>query len=129
MKIPAVWMASAFAAGIALAGHYHLPLRIWIAAAAVAIAAGAILALRHHTIPGATFALLAWFALGGTALSIERAAVPVNHISRLLAGGQLDTTNPCDGAVGCVRIPSPSLGERAMKLTLRKWKPPAPRSQ
>jgi hypothetical protein len=94
MKIPAVWMASAFAAGVALAGHCHLPLRIWIAATAIAIAAGVILALHHHTIPGATFALLAWFALGGTALSIERAALPANHISRLIAGGQLDTNEP-----------------------------------
>ena len=94
MKIPAVWMTSAFAAGIVLAGHTHLPLGIWIAATAIAIAAGVILALRHHAIPGATFALLAWFALGGTALSIERAAVPANHISRLIAAGQLDTNEP-----------------------------------
>ena len=128
MKIPAVWMASAFAAGIALAGHCHLPLKIWIAATAIAIAAGVILAFRDNPIPGATLALLAWFALGGTALSIERAAVPANHISRLLAGGQLNTNEPLRWRGRLRENPIALPWEHATKSTLKKWKPQAPRS-
>ena len=38
--------------------------------------------------------LLAWFALGGLALAIERNTVPKNHVTRLLADSRIDTSEP-----------------------------------
>ena len=39
-------------------------------------------------------ALVAWVALGGLGASLERVAVPANHVTRLLAAGQIDTSEP-----------------------------------
>jgi competence protein ComEC len=39
-------------------------------------------------------ALLAWLAVGGFATSVERAAVPANHVTRLIAAGRIDTSEP-----------------------------------
>jgi hypothetical protein len=36
-------------------------------------------------------ALVAWVAIGGLAVSVERAAIPANHIARLIAAGRVDT--------------------------------------
>jgi competence protein ComEC len=92
MKLPAVSIAAAFAAGIGLAGPCHAPPKIWIAAAAAAILLGATFVWRGLTISAWAFSMLAWFALGGAALSVERTSVPINQVSRLIATGQLDTS-------------------------------------
>ncbi len=92
MKLPAVWIAAAFAAGIGLAGHFHVPPKIWIVAVAAAILAGAAFVWRGLTMSAWAFSMLAWIALGGAALSVERTSVSINHVSRLIATGQLDTS-------------------------------------
>jgi competence protein ComEC len=40
------------------------------------------------------FTLVAWLALGGLAASIERFSVPANHVTNLIAAGQLETSEP-----------------------------------
>jgi hypothetical protein len=38
------------------------------------------------------FALITWFALGGLALAVAHNSVPTNHVTRLIAAGQLETS-------------------------------------
>jgi competence protein ComEC len=94
MKLPALWIAAAFAAGISIASRWQASPKIWCAAAAVAISAGIILVWRQHPTVAWCFALLAWIALGGLAIGVERAAVPRNHISQLIASNSIDTSVP-----------------------------------
>jgi competence protein ComEC len=116
MKLPALWMATAFAAGIGVAGRLQARpmVRVWAAATVAAIVLGTILAWPKslpnsspnslpkslpkysHVRLGAAwiFALAAWLALGGLAANIERARVPANHVSSLIAAGRLDTSEP-----------------------------------
>ena len=49
--------------------------------------------VRKHAAAWA-LALVAWVALGGLAIGVERAAVPANHVTRLISAGRLDTTEP-----------------------------------
>ncbi|HEX2777512.1 MAG TPA: ComEC/Rec2 family competence protein, partial [Candidatus Acidoferrales bacterium] len=94
MKLPALWIAAAFAAGIGVASRWQASPKIWCAAAAVAISAGIILIwLRRAALAWCT-ALIAWIALGGLAMGVERAAVPANLISRLIASNSIDTSVP-----------------------------------
>jgi competence protein ComEC len=67
---------------------------LWAAAAAIAILAGAVLSWRNFVFPAWIFALLAWCALGGFSIGVERATVPQNHISRLVAQNQTDLSVP-----------------------------------
>ena len=39
-------------------------------------------------------ALAAWLSLGALASTLERAGLPANHVTRLLAAGRLDTSEP-----------------------------------
>ena len=39
-------------------------------------------------------ALLAWLATGGFATSVERAGVPANHVTHLIASGRIDSSEP-----------------------------------
>ncbi len=94
MKLPALWIAAAFAAGIGLASRWQASPRIWCVAAAVAVIAGVILIWRKRTTFAWCVALIAWVALGGLAIGVERAAVPANHIARLLSSNALDTNVP-----------------------------------
>jgi competence protein ComEC len=94
MKLPALWIAAAFATGIGLASRGQSSPKIWFASAAIAVLAGLTLIWRQHTAYASCLALLAWLALGGLAIAVERAAVPANHISRLIADGTVDTSVP-----------------------------------
>ncbi len=94
MKLPALWIAATFAGGIALASHWPLELHIWLLAAAAAIVAGAIVAWRNHLAAAWALALTAWFALGGLAAGFQRASLPANHVTRLIAAGKLDLSEP-----------------------------------
>jgi ComEC/Rec2-related protein len=95
MKLPALWILGAFAAGIGIAGLWPGSLRLWAVGAALGILAGVILAAgfsawRHSFSAGWVCALFAWLAIGGLAASVERATVPANHIARLIAAGRVD---------------------------------------
>ncbi|HXN71119.1 MAG TPA: DNA internalization-related competence protein ComEC/Rec2 [Candidatus Acidoferrales bacterium] len=94
MKLPALWIAAAFAAGIGIASRWQTSPKIWCAVAAVAIIAGVILTWQKRSVFAWCLALVAWIALGGFAIAVERAAVPANHISRLISSGAMDTTVP-----------------------------------
>lgn len=94
MKLPAVWMACAFAGGIALADRWPGSGREWTLAAIAAILAGVILLWRGWLAAAWTVALAAWLALGGAALNMARVSVPANHVSRLIAAGRLDGSQP-----------------------------------
>ena len=94
MKLPALWIAAAFAAGIGIITRWpHQPLT-YAAVAALAILAGSILIWRSFLFAAGICALTAWTALGGLALGIEQAAVPANHVTRLIAANRIDLTEP-----------------------------------
>jgi len=94
MKLPVLWIVAAFAAGAAVSNRWPEPLHLWLAAALGAIVLSGILLWRARVALAWTFALAAWIALGGLAAGIEHAAVPANHVTRLIAAGRLDTSQP-----------------------------------
>jgi competence protein ComEC len=94
VKLPVLWLVAAFAAGIGLAHLWPESLPLSFASAALAILISAVLLWQGHVALAWTLALAAWVALGATATRLERAAVPANHVTRLLAAGRLDISNP-----------------------------------
>lgn len=94
MKSPALWIAAAFAAGIALASRWPASPKVWTATAVAALLAAGILAWRDFVAPAWILALAAWLALGGFATGVERAAIPADHITRLIAEGRIETAVP-----------------------------------
>src|ERR1700683_5725193 len=94
MKLPALWIAAAFAAGIGIASRWQTSPKVWFAAATGAIGASVILIWRRRAAFAWCLALIAWVALGGLAIGVERASVPANHISRLIASDTVDTSVP-----------------------------------
>ncbi len=94
MKLPVLWLVTAFAAGIGLAVRWPESFQLWIAFAAMAILISGILLWRQHRTAAWVLALVAWTALGALASDIERVSVPANHVTRLIAAGRLDTSDP-----------------------------------
>lgn len=94
MKLPALWLAGVFAAGILLGLAVSVVPGVWVAAAFAALIAGLACARRDWLLPAWTLALVAWAALGALAATLERGATPVNHVSRLVSSGRLDTSEP-----------------------------------
>jgi competence protein ComEC len=91
VRLPILWIAIAFASGIALASHVMIPPRMSLIAVAIGIAVGAALLAIHRNTSAWALALFAWLAIGGLAFSIEQASIPANHITRLIAANRLDT--------------------------------------
>ncbi len=110
MKLPALWMLAAFAAGIGITERWPGSVRLWVVAAVVAIVLGATLAAlsgagfarRHFVTFAWVCALAAWLALGGLARCVETAGIPSNHITRLIAPDKIDTSVPLRWR-GCLR--------------------------
>jgi competence protein ComEC len=94
MKLPALWIAATFATGIGLASRGQSSPKMWFSTAAIAILAGLVLIWRQRAASAWCFALLAWLALGGLAITVERAAVPANDVSHLIANGAIDASVP-----------------------------------
>ncbi len=94
MKLPVLWLVAAFAAGIGLAHRWPGSLRLSLISAALAILVAGLLLWQRRVAAAWTFALAAWIALGALATGIERSAVPANHVTRLLAAGRLDISDP-----------------------------------
>ena len=94
MKLPALWIVAAFAAGIGISNRWHLSLWLSVAAAVAAISLSGILAWRNRVAAAWALALFAWAATGAVAVGVERAAVLSNHVSTLIAAGRLDTVDP-----------------------------------
>lgn len=94
MRAPALWIAAALAGGIALAVARPVDTKLWLVSALAAILLAAIALWRLRTIVAGCLVLLAWIALGALATNLDRAAVPANHVTRLIAAGRLDTSEP-----------------------------------
>jgi hypothetical protein len=94
MKLPTLWIAAAFAAGIGLVTRWAGHPSICVAVALLAILAGGILIWRQLLFAAALCALVAWTALGGLALGIELAVVPADHVTPLIAANRIDLTEP-----------------------------------
>ena len=95
MKLPALWILAAFAGGIGVAERWPASPKLWAAATALGILIGGILAAGFFARRGGAAiawacALVAWLAIGGLAVSVERATIPANHIARLIAAGRVD---------------------------------------
>ena len=95
MKVPALWIAAAFAAGILLRPAGSSSAAPWLIAAGVLILTGALAAKFLRALwPAGIVALAAWCALGAASVSIERNAVPRDNVSRLVASRRIDTSQP-----------------------------------
>jgi competence protein ComEC len=94
VKLPTVWLAAAFAAGIAIASRWPASPPILAAVCVAAIFVAGILLWRRFAVAAWIFALAAWGALGALAANVERVAVPANHVDRQLATGRIDASDP-----------------------------------
>ena len=94
MRLPALWLSLAFAAGIAAASTRGARPVILIATSATALLLGGIAVWRRQLAIAWALALAAWLSLGALALTLERAGVPANHVTRLLVAGRLETSEP-----------------------------------
>ncbi|MGH9864051.1 MAG: ComEC/Rec2 family competence protein, partial [Candidatus Acidiferrales bacterium] len=93
MKLPALWLALVFASGIAVGRFPVTHPTLWIAAAALSILIGLILALRWKAFIAAAIAALAtWFALGALAMQMEQRDVASNDAAALIESGKIDTS-------------------------------------
>ena len=94
MKLPTLWIAVAFAAGILASRFAQLPVAVGAAVCAMAIAAACLLLWRGKVALAWGLALIAWAGAGVTTESIERVRVPENNVTQLVAQGRLDTSAP-----------------------------------
>ena len=93
MRLPALWIALAFAAGILVSMREPMPALPLIAAGIFAIALAALAAYRRWLAAAWVLALAVWLALGALAATLERASLPLDHVTRLLAAGRLETSD------------------------------------
>ena len=95
MKLPALWIALAFACGIAVSKHAPGSIPFWaIATAALIILAIGLLAFTNKLAMPAAFAICAWLAMGILGAHLEQNAVPHNDVARLVSRGTLDLAEP-----------------------------------
>jgi len=94
MKLPALWIAAAFAAGIAaLAPEFATPLPL-LALVISALLAALLLLWRGRLTAAWIVALAGWCFLGGLAAKLDERAIPARHVTQLLLAGQLETSEP-----------------------------------
>ncbi|HEY6465900.1 MAG TPA: DNA internalization-related competence protein ComEC/Rec2 [Candidatus Acidoferrales bacterium] len=94
MRLPVLWIAAAFAVGIALSGHAHVSVIEMALVASVAMSLAAGLLWRKQTVLGWAAVLLAWLAIGATAAAVQRSSLSPNSVGTLIAQGRLDTSSP-----------------------------------
>lgn len=95
MKLPALWLALAFAAGIAAGTDVARGVMLWVLACLVVVGAGiCVTLLAKPSVVAGSLALAAWFTVGGAAAQFERNNVPQNDAATLIAHGALDTKEP-----------------------------------
>jgi Domain of unknown function (DUF4131) len=92
MKLPALWIVAAFAAGVEISSRWPETVRMWAIASAILILLATAVLWRKRTREVLVIALLAWCSLGGLAGAVERATVAANHVSRLIASGRITTS-------------------------------------
>jgi competence protein ComEC len=95
MKLPAVWLALAFVAGIAFEEAVPASPHRWLLAAVLAMAVAFLLLNRRRFLgPAWIVTLVTWFTIGGLAACLERSSFPADNAARLVAQGKLDTSEP-----------------------------------
>jgi competence protein ComEC len=94
MKLPAVIVVAAFAAGIALLGALPVGPGVWIALVVVTLLVGFGFLLRRLLVLALILGAAAWCFLGALAARLEQIAVPQNHVAALVADSRLDTSDP-----------------------------------
>ncbi len=90
MRLPALWLTGTFAAGILMGLASGVIPAVWIAATLASVMAGFACTRRNWLLAAWICALGGWGALGALAATMERTAIPANHVSRLVAKGRLD---------------------------------------
>jgi competence protein ComEC len=93
MRLPALWMATAFAVGVALCTLHAPPPGALLLLCAVGLAGGAAFVRADSLRVAWCASLLAWLALGGLAAAIENRSMPAHHVARLVESGRLETTD------------------------------------
>ncbi|HEV2489047.1 MAG TPA: DNA internalization-related competence protein ComEC/Rec2 [Candidatus Acidoferrales bacterium] len=94
MKLPALWLALAFAAGIATQHSWNVTRDAWLSFAVVAILAGLVLLIWKRLVPAGVFALVTWFSLGAMAIQVRRHSVLTDDVAGMFAAGKIDTSQP-----------------------------------
>lgn len=95
MKVPAAWIAVAFAGGILLGLARITGPAFWLASSACLILASAVaLRLFKTAWPAWLIGLAVWSALGTAAAILERRLVPANAIARMAAENRIDMNEP-----------------------------------
>lgn len=102
MKLPAVALASAFAAGILLGLHPFVAqnatsrkfLFVSVMFLFLAIAAGIVLAWHGKILGAALFSITAWVGLGTFAALLAQQPLPSDHILNRIAASELDLHSP-----------------------------------
>lgn len=94
MKLPALWLALAFGAGIATEHLWDGPRIVWLSAVAVLLVAGIVLLIVKRLALAGVLALSAWFALGGLAFRLQQSVIPRNDVAKLIEAGKIDTSQP-----------------------------------
>jgi len=91
MKLPALWIAAALAAGIALASPHPVKPVVWLALAAATLLVSLALVIGQRAHEAWIFGLAAWVFLGALAARLEQLAQPANHVTNLVAKGRVET--------------------------------------
>jgi competence protein ComEC len=93
VKLPGLWIAAAFAAGILIAPLGHFSTMQYGIAASAAIALATLLLWRRQTAIAWTLVLLAWAGMGATAANVQRVDIAPNSVPRLIAQGRIDPSS------------------------------------
>jgi competence protein ComEC len=95
VKLPALWLALAFGAGIAAEHALHFHTALLLLLTVVSIIAGLFLLLiRKALLVAGILALVAWLALGGLALELQQNQIAPRDVARMISSGRLDTSEP-----------------------------------
>ena len=98
MKFPAlslaVFLVLGIVAGRFVATGFPQAVLLFVGASAVLVAFGFVLAIFRHTALAWAAALLAWSALGASAVRLEHTPVAADHISSLVAQHALNLDQP-----------------------------------
>jgi len=96
MKLPSLWLAGCFAAGVvfsrALAAPYPIPPGIALGVAAALLVLGGLALRRSFLISSAALGLAAWVCLGAATARLGQLGVPPNLASSLIESGRLDSS-------------------------------------
>ncbi len=94
MKLPMLWLAAAFAAGIAVTHYAHFSFAACASVAASSMLAAAMFLWRKQVRVAWALALIAWAATAATAARVQAAKIDPENVTQLLAAGRLDTSSP-----------------------------------